>query len=63
GKGLRIGSAVVSERHANFIQADSGGSAIDVLLVMTEVQRLVAEAHGIELTPETVLVGFNGGRG
>src|SRR5207302_1727306 len=30
-KGLRVGSAEVSPKHANFIQADAGGSADDVL--------------------------------
>ena len=29
-KGLRIGTAAVSEKHANFIQADEGGRAADV---------------------------------
>ena len=29
-KGFRIGSAAVSTKHANFIQADPGGSADDV---------------------------------
>lgn len=58
-RGLRIGSACVSEKHANFIQADRGGSAADVLLVMTEVRRRVAEKLGIDLEIETVLVGFD----
>ena len=58
GKGLRVGSAEVSEKHANFIQADEGGSAADVLQVMIEVQTLVEYAHGVGLQPETHLVGF-----
>ena len=33
-KGFRIGTAEVSPKHANFIQADPGGSADDVLAVM-----------------------------
>ena len=41
GKGLRIGTAAVSEKHANFIQADEGGRAADVLQVMIEVRNLV----------------------
>ncbi len=59
-KGLRIGTAVVSERHANFIQVDHGGSADDVFVLMFEVRRRVLEVHGVELHPETVLVGFDG---
>jgi len=58
GKGLRFGSAEVSARHANFIQADDGGSADDVARLMDELVRLVDEVHGIRLVPETVLVGF-----
>jgi len=58
GRGLRIGSAEVSVRHANFIQADEGGSAEDVARLMAEVVRLVEEIHGVRLEPETVLVGF-----
>jgi UDP-N-acetylmuramate dehydrogenase len=57
-KGLRIGSAEVSSKHANFIQADAGGSADDVLQLMEEVRRRVAEAHGVVLQPETILLGF-----
>ena len=59
GKGLRVGTAEVSEKHANFIQADEGGTAADVLQVMIEVRMLVEYAHGIVLEPETHLVGFN----
>ncbi len=58
GKGLRVGSAEVSTKHANFIQADDGGSAGDILAVMREVKRLVLDTHGIELHAETHLVGF-----
>ncbi len=58
GTGLRIGTAAVSEKHANFIQADEGGRAADVLQVMIEVRNLVEHAHGVELHPETHLVGF-----
>ena len=58
-KGLRIGSAEVSTKHANFIQADAGGRAADVRAVMLEVQRRVAAATGVDLHTETVLVGFD----
>ncbi|MDP6288317.1 MAG: hypothetical protein QF548_10635, partial [Acidimicrobiales bacterium] len=58
GRGLRIGTAEVSKRHANFIQVDEGGSADDVVRLMAEVVRLVSEVHGVTLEFETVLVGF-----
>lgn len=57
-KGLRVGSAEVSTKHANFFQADRDGSAEDVLALMREVQRRVHDATGVELHPETRLVGF-----
>ena len=58
-KGLRVGSAAVSEKHANFIQADEGGRADDVHALMTLVVERVREASGVVLHPETRLVGFD----
>jgi UDP-N-acetylmuramate dehydrogenase len=60
-KGLRVGSAEVSTKHANFIQADEGGSADDVRALMALIQRRVREVAGIDLHPETHLVGFDHG--
>ncbi|MFP5254336.1 MAG: UDP-N-acetylmuramate dehydrogenase [Acidimicrobiia bacterium] len=57
-KGLRVGTAEVSAKHANFIQADDGGRADDVHALMEEVRRRVREATGVDLHPETRLVGF-----
>jgi UDP-N-acetylmuramate dehydrogenase len=57
-KGLRIGTAQVSTRHANFIQADAGGSADDVRALIDHVRSVVNERLGIELVPEVRLVGF-----
>ncbi len=57
-KGLRLGSAEVSPKHANFFQADPGGSADDVFALMREVRRRVREDTGVELAAETRLVGF-----
>lgn len=58
-KGLRVGTAQVSPKHANFIQASEGGSADDVHRLMIEVQRRVLTATGVALHPETRLVGFS----
>lgn len=58
-KGFRIGSAEVSTKHANFIQADPGGCADDVFALIREVQRRVRDNHGVVLRPENVLVGFD----
>lgn len=57
-KGLRIGTAEVSPKHANFIQSDEGGRAQDIWDLMVEVRRRVHEGTGIVLHPETCLVGF-----
>ncbi len=57
-KGLRLGTARVSEKHANFIQADDGGRAADVRALMAQVCHTVAERTGVELCPEVRLVGF-----
>jgi UDP-N-acetylmuramate dehydrogenase len=57
-KGFRVGTAHVSDKHANFIQADDGGSADDVLALMRAVVERVREREGIVLRPEVRLVGF-----
>ena len=57
-KGLRIGTAEVSPKHANFIQSDEGGRAADIVEVMREVRRRVMAEHGVDLAMETHLVGF-----
>jgi UDP-N-acetylmuramate dehydrogenase len=57
-RGMRVGSAQVSEKHANFIQADVGGSAQDVVALMAEVRRRVRDERGYVLRSEIRLVGF-----
>jgi len=51
-KGFRIGSAFVSDRHANFVLADAGGRAADVLSVIKAVKHRVQQDSGISLEPE-----------
>ena len=58
-KGLRVGTASVSTKHANFFQADAGGSADDVVRLMDEVRRRVEARTGVDLHAETRLVGFD----
>ena len=57
-RGLRIGSAHVSEKHANFIQADENGSAHDVVALMAEIRRRVRDERGYVLRSEIRLIGF-----
>ena len=58
-KGHRHGSAVVSSKHANFIQVDPGGRADDVYGLIRELQATILKTHGVVLEPENRLVGFN----
>lgn len=57
-KGLRVGTAAVSLKHANFVQADEGGSADDVKALIDVVQAGVRERTGVSLRTEIRLVGF-----
>jgi UDP-N-acetylmuramate dehydrogenase len=57
-KGLGVGGAVVSEKHANFFQAGPDATAADVRGLVREVQARVAAASGVRLVPELHLVGF-----
>jgi len=59
GKGLRVGGAVVSEKHANFFQAETGASARDVRDLVALVQARVFAETGVALVPELVMVGFD----
>ena len=58
-KDLRVGGAVVSSKHANFIQAEAGATAADVRALVREVQRRVRDATGVDLQPELHFVGFD----
>ncbi len=59
-RGYRMGSAHVSDKHANFIQADDGGSAIDVVRLIDLVRTRVATETGHVMRSEVRLVGFIG---
>lgn len=51
-KGLTVGGATVSDRHANFIVTKPGAAADDVLKLLNLVKKRVFEKHGIELQEE-----------
>lgn len=57
-KGRRWGSAMVSTKHANFIQADPDGSADDVRALIDHVREAVLAETGVELHPEVRMIGF-----
>ena len=56
-KGLRIGDAQVSEKHAGFIVNLGSATASDILALMAEVQSRVLAASGITLEPEVRILG------
>ncbi|HEY4826736.1 MAG TPA: UDP-N-acetylmuramate dehydrogenase [Solirubrobacteraceae bacterium] len=56
-RGLRIGGAGFSTKHANFIENHGDGTTADVVAVMAEGRRRVLERFGIALEPEVQTLG------
>ena len=56
-KGFRIGGAVISPKHANFIENADGATSADCIALMAEARRRARERHGVELEHEVVLLG------
>ncbi len=58
-KQYRLGTAEVSYKHGNFIQADKNGRANDVFELICYLRETVMKATGIELKTELKLIGFS----
>jgi UDP-N-acetylmuramate dehydrogenase len=56
-KGKRVGGAVVSERHANFIINEKQAKAQDVQQLIQQIQTTVFEKFGVKLEPEIKFAG------
>jgi UDP-N-acetylmuramate dehydrogenase len=56
-KGQRIGGAVVSTKHANFIINENKATAADIESLITLIQKSVKDKHGISLQTEVRIVG------
>jgi UDP-N-acetylenolpyruvoylglucosamine reductase len=56
-KGTRVGGAVVSDVHGNFIINDGTATARDVLALIEIIRRTAREKRGIELETEVEIVG------
>ena len=56
-KGHRLGGAMVSREHANFIVNSGGATAKDVAALVRLVQRTVDERFGVHLEPEIQVLG------
>ena len=56
-RGLRVGAARFSEKHANFVENIGDATTADVLALMGEGRRHVRERFGVELEPEVQFLG------
>jgi UDP-N-acetylenolpyruvoylglucosamine reductase len=56
-RGLRIGGAGFSAKHANFVENHGDATTADVIALMAEGRRRVKERFGVELEPEVQLLG------
>lgn len=56
-KGFRMGSAYVSERHANFILADRNAKSADISRLIRHIKKTVREKCGILLQEEIEYLG------
>lgn len=56
-KGMRVGDAQISEKHANFIVNLGGATASDWLRLMKFMRKKVYERYGVKLHPEIFLRG------
>ena len=56
-KGLSVGDAQISEKHAGFLINKGHATAAQIRSLMREVERRVYESSGVRLTPEVELLG------
>jgi UDP-N-acetylenolpyruvoylglucosamine reductase len=56
-RGLRVGGARFSEKHANFVENTGDATTADVLNLMREGRRRVRDRFGVELEAEVQLLG------
>lgn len=56
-KGLTVGGAQVSEKHAGFVINKGGATCADILELMSQVRKRVFEQTGVTLEPEVKLLG------
>jgi UDP-N-acetylmuramate dehydrogenase len=56
-RGLRVGGAAFSEKHANFVENVGEATTADVVALMAEGRRRVRECFGVELEPEVQTLG------
>ena len=59
-KGLTVGGAQVSEKHAGFVINRGGATAADVKALIGKIKKTVFENDGVKLEPEVIFTGRNG---
>ena len=56
-RGLQVGGARLSPKHANFVENTGGATTADILEVMAEARRKVHERFGVTPEPEVQILG------
>ena len=56
-RGLTVGGARLSDKHANFVENMGQATTADVIALMAEARRRVRDRFGVELEPEVQLLG------
>jgi UDP-N-acetylmuramate dehydrogenase len=62
-KSFRVGGAMVSPKHANFIVNAGGATAEDIEILIEQVRAAVERSSGIRLELEVRVIGEHAGRG
>ncbi len=58
-KGLRVGGAVVSDVHANFIINDGTATSKDVSSLVEDIKQKIKDKFGVSLVEEVIKIGAN----
>jgi len=56
-KGMRMGGAVISEKHANFIINEGKATAADIESLIIKIMNTVFQLHGVRLATEVCIIG------
>jgi len=56
-KGYRLGGAIISPKHANFIENADGATTADAVALMAEARRRARDRFGVDLVHEVELLG------
>jgi UDP-N-acetylmuramate dehydrogenase len=56
-RGLQVGGARLSPKHANFVENTGGATTSDILEVMAEARHKVHDRFGVRLEPEVQVLG------